>query len=90
MPRMPSPWWSSWKYTNVFLSRTKKHGVPWLSRSLVSGSARAIRRTAASAPRPGLPPVPLMPWFAPLVLLGCCVPNARLRRDFGATGARKS
>ena len=42
----------------------EKHGAPWLSRSLVSGSARAIRRTAAEPrSRPGLRSVPVMPSF---------------------------
>ena len=41
----PSPWWSSRYITNVFLSRMKNVGEPWLSRSLVSGSARQSART---------------------------------------------
>jgi hypothetical protein len=34
--------------TNVFLSRTNHAGSPWLSRSVVSGSARHSRRRAGS------------------------------------------
>ena len=30
----PSPWWSSRYITNVFLSRMKNVGEPWLRRSL--------------------------------------------------------
>ncbi len=42
---MPSPWWSSWNITNVFLSRTKNVGAPWLGRSVTSGRARQAART---------------------------------------------
>src|SRR6185369_1653219 len=64
MARRPSPWWSSWNITIVFLSRTKKEGAPWLGRSVTSGSARQIFRTRSSA------------CFAPFTLLS----SARRRR----------
>ena len=54
----PSPLWLSWKYHSGRVSRTKKHGSPWLNRSFTSGSESAIRRTRSygcnrgSAPRP--------------------------------------
>src|SRR5437899_11397209 len=42
--------WSAYE-TNVFLSRTNHVGSPWLNRSVVSGSARQIRRSVVSGSR---------------------------------------
>lgn len=39
----------SWRWQIGRLSRTKEPGAPWPSRSLTSGSARAIARTRSSA-----------------------------------------
>ena len=47
MARRPSLWWSSTNVTNVFLSRTKNVGEPWLRRSVASGRARQMRRISA-------------------------------------------
>ena len=44
----PSPWWSSRNITNVFFSRTKNDGAPWLSRSVTSGRARQAARTRSN------------------------------------------
>ena len=55
-PRMPSPWWSSWNITNVFLSRTKKVGAPWLEPlgGLGQGRGRSPSpSTSAASSRPG-------------------------------------
>ncbi len=38
------PWWFVENITKLFLSRTNHVGSPWLSRSVVSGSARQITR----------------------------------------------
>ena len=49
MASRPSWWWSSRNITNVFLSRTKNVGDPWLGRSVTAGRSRQMRRISASA-----------------------------------------
>src|SRR3954454_2851102 len=51
MASRPSPWWSSWNITNVFLPRTNQVGEPCDGRSVTSGSARQSSRTRSSSAR---------------------------------------
>src|SRR5919197_240561 len=47
--KRPSPWWFVSTMRKARLPRTKNVGAPWLSRSLVSGSAKQIPRIRFNA-----------------------------------------